>query len=68
MPWCKRPTAVLCVMWARVKFGSMMPSTFKAQASRHCSGRNIFHLSEVSNLMLGLLRHKLTEQVLNQAP
>lgn len=37
MPWCKRTTAVLCEMCARVRFGSRTPSRLRAHASLHCS-------------------------------
>lgn len=38
---------MLCVMCARVRLGSMMLSALKTQASRHFSGRKIFHLWQV---------------------
>jgi hypothetical protein len=42
--WCRRITAVLCVMCARVRFESIIPSALRVEASRHLGGRKSFHL------------------------
>lgn len=49
MCWCKRIIDVLCVIWASVRFGSMLMRAVSRETfeSFHFWGRNIFQLSIV---------------------